>query len=116
MRYRSIEQISLEFKQAKRKYKTWRRTADYLSDKYKVRITAGMALRIARDKYEPSEKNQELRHALGLPIYKLAPVCKWCGDVHMPARCPNRRKKSTKLIDYSTEELAYMLVNRQPMY
>lgn len=53
-------------------------------------ITSGMAWRIAVEGYEP--RDAHIRYILGLPALVLVPVCRKCGEAHIPQRCTANRK------------------------
>ena len=54
-------------------------------------IPGGTAHRIATSDYEP--KRPAIRFRLGLPALMPAPVCRWCGQLHVSKRCTARTHK-----------------------
>lgn len=49
---------------------------------------------VTKKDYEPDDPG--IRRKLGMAIYKPAPACAECGEVHVQKRCPNKPKTPRK--------------------
>lgn len=74
-------------------------------------ISCGMAYRVAMDCYEPSDI--VIRRKLGLKVMKPAPVCPFCGEVHIRKSCPHRRKVVHRWADLPMDQLRFAIENRE---
>ncbi len=52
---------------------------------------------------------------LGIKTYAPAPVCAWCGEVHVSSRCPHRRRPYRTISEMPTSVLLWKLENREAM-
>ena len=105
----TIDMIRHDLEDAYKELKNWRKVGDEFG------ISEGMAWRIVNEGYEPKEV--EIRMVLGLPALAMAPVCPYCGVVHVSKRCPSkmRRRRYRKLSDMSDEEILWSFENRVEM-
>jgi len=63
-------------------------------------VSPAMAWRISEQGYEP--KDAKIRLLLGLSAMGEAPVCPYCGEVHVARGCPVRRRRHVRsLFDVS---------------
>lgn len=75
-------------------------------------IDKAMAWRIAKEPgYEPHDPH--IRMILDLPIFKPAPVCATCGEVHITKRCTTRPRRYRDLYSIPTPQLRQMIENRE---
>lgn len=84
---------------------SWRKIA--VLDDYRG-IPPGTLSSIAKGKPVP----HKWLHQLGLPETKPAPVCRYCGVVHVSQRCP-RRRQHRDLFDMPVKTLLWKLNNRE---
>ena len=70
----TIQEIAAKLRDDYRELRSWNWVARENG------ISKGMAFRIALRDYEP--KDSRIRHRLGLPVYRPAPACNECGEVH----------------------------------
>jgi len=104
---RDIKALRREIKKAYQKVNNWRKVA------YMFGISPAMAWRISEQNYEP--KDAKIRLLLGLSAMGEAPVCPYCGEVHVARGCPVRRKKRKvrSLFDVPVVELRRMIEERE---
>lgn len=77
-------------------------------------VTKAMAWRICNEPdYEP--KDTKIRARLNLPIFKPAPVCNNCGEVHITKRCATKPRKYPDLFSIPIKQLRAMLDNREEL-
>lgn len=71
---------------------TWRAIASG------YRLPDGRPINFASLRYiyttQREPRRADLRHALGLPEYVLAPACPQCGEAHVTRRCPRLRPRT----------------------
>lgn len=87
MRVQSLDKARRALNQAHRQFGTWRAVGEHFG------IPAGTACSVAKGR---DPKPAYVRKALSLPLYKPAPACANCGDVHVSRRCPAKRKPNDK--------------------
>lgn len=85
-----------------KKFTTWRKIAELEFDG--EGISPGTLNRIAKHGYEP--KHPDVRRALGLPTFALAPTCAKCGAVHTTKTCRAPRPSSNPQLLKFIREIA----------
>ena len=101
----SLGDIAHELKNAYRRLGGWRLVGRAYG------ISAGMAYRIAKQRYEP--KDPHIRVRLGLPARVEVSACPHCGDVHIKRGCSLVRPRHRDLFGMPIDELSKALHNRE---
>lgn len=103
----TMDMIRREIEEAYKELRNWRKVGDEFG------ISEGMAWRIVNEGYEPKEA--EIRIVLGLPALAMAPVCPYCGVVHVSRRCPSmkRRRHYRRLWDMGDDEIRELFESRE---
>lgn len=102
---RTIEQVRKELNDKYNQLGNWRKVGKFYN------LPARTVNRIARDlTYYP--KRSDILLKFDLPAMALHPVCRKCGKVHPPKRCPDGRRVYQDLFAIPTKQLANMLQNR----
>jgi len=99
--------IRREIKKSYKELQDWRKVAK------KYDLTPAMAWRIAVQGYEP--KNAQIRLKLGLPSMAPAPVCPYCGVVHVKKHCDRQPVKHRDWYAVDPEELKILLARREEL-
>jgi len=103
---KDIRMLRREIKKAYRGARNWREVGRMFG------VSPAMAWRISEQGYEP--KDAKIRLLLGLSAMGEAPVCPYCGEVHVARGCPVRRRRHVRsLFDVSVRELRRMIDERE---
>lgn len=91
----TLDTVAKSLMRARARHLSWRAVAREFG------ISPGTAIRVAAG-YEP--KRADIRAALGLPEYGLAPKCAKCGECHVAKRCTKKPARAQVSLYWNKDE------------